>query len=132
MLMRTLVMVWFLTSAIALAATDIRLEQIIFREDPAFQCERANLAVHRDGRVYVSSGSTPSVLIHLDASGGGNLPKHNGSVPPSECQVVRVDLWEQWEKPTHIRGLRFGTIVGPAAYDKIRLGRSRADLENKE
>jgi hypothetical protein len=55
------------------AAGEIRLEQILSRENPAFQCERARLCVGRDGRVYLASGGTPSFVLRLDHDGRGKV-----------------------------------------------------------
>jgi outer membrane protein assembly factor BamB len=55
------------------AAAEIKLEQIISREDPAFQCERARLSTGRDGRVYLASGGTPSFVLGLDRDGRGKV-----------------------------------------------------------
>ncbi len=53
------------------SAAEIKLEQIISRENPAFQCENAGMTVGRDGRVYLASGGTPSFVMRLDRDGRG-------------------------------------------------------------
>jgi hypothetical protein len=58
----------------------------------------------------------------------GTVAKQVVDTPPADWQVVRVDLWELLQKPTRIRGLRFATIGGPAAFDQILLGRTPDDL----
>ncbi len=58
----------------------------------------------------------------------GAYAKKVADSPPRDWQVVRVDLWELLQHPTRIRGLNLGTIGGPAAFDQIRLGRTRDDL----
>ena len=47
-------------------AEEIKLEQIISREDPAFHCESAKLAIGRDGMIHLASGGTPSFVIRLN------------------------------------------------------------------
>jgi hypothetical protein len=48
--------------------------------------------------------------------------------PPTEWQVVRIDLWAQGKKPLRLRSINFGASGGGAAFDCIRLGRTEADL----
>src|SRR5580698_3057590 len=50
-------------------AGEIKLEQIISREDPAFHCEQARLSAGRDGRIYLASAGTPSYVMRLDRDG---------------------------------------------------------------
>jgi len=50
-------------------AGGVRLEQIISREDPAFNCARAVLAVGRDGRVYLASGGKHSFVLRISPEG---------------------------------------------------------------
>ena len=54
-MMRVLLAVSSILAAGHVAAAQIRLEQIISRENPAFQCEGARLCAGRDGRVYLAS-----------------------------------------------------------------------------
>ncbi|MBV8312221.1 MAG: hypothetical protein JO344_17715, partial [Planctomycetaceae bacterium] len=55
------------------AAAEIKLEQIVSRENPAFQCERARLGTSRDGWVYVASTTTPSYVLRFDRDGRGKV-----------------------------------------------------------
>jgi hypothetical protein len=82
--------------------------------------------------------------IYLRASEGhhggfaitaGTLPAPEGAKPivradrpPSEWQVVRVDLWSLYGRPVRIRSLALGTQGGGAAFDQILLGRREKDL----
>jgi outer membrane protein assembly factor BamB len=50
--------------------------------------------------------------------------------PLPEWQVVTFDLWEAFRKPTRLGTLVLGTVGGPAAFDRILLGRTRKDLMN--
>ena len=63
----------FILASGRLSAAEIKLEQIISRENPAFQCQRARLCVGRDGRVYLASGGTPSFVLRLDGNGLGKV-----------------------------------------------------------
>jgi hypothetical protein len=58
----------------------------------------------------------------------GTIPKKLGATPPTDWHVERVDLWELFKAPTHIRGLRLSTVGGPAAFDQILLGRTVDDF----
>ncbi len=51
------------------AAGEVKLEQIISREDPAFNCAAAELAVGRDGMVYLASGGQGSFVLRLSPEG---------------------------------------------------------------
>ena len=55
------------------AAAEIKLEQIISRENPAFQCERARLCAGRDGKVYLASSATPGYVLRFDRDGRGKF-----------------------------------------------------------
>jgi outer membrane protein assembly factor BamB len=55
------------------ARAEIRLEQIISREDPAFNCAKAALAVGRDGMVYLASGSHGSFVLRISPEGKDKL-----------------------------------------------------------
>lgn len=72
-MMRVLFAVSSILAAGHVAAAQIRLEQIISRENPAFQCERARLCAGRDGRVYLASCATPSFVLRLDRDGRGKV-----------------------------------------------------------
>ena len=58
----------------------------------------------------------------------GDTEKTITTTPPTEWQVVRINLWKELPQLTEIRRLRLGAIGGPAAFDKILLGRTEADL----
>jgi hypothetical protein len=45
--------------------------------------------------------------------------------------VVRVDLWPLLKQPQRIRSLSLGVGGGAAEFDRIRLGRTEADLAAK-
>ena len=47
----------------------VKLEQIISREDPAFNCAKAELAVGRDGWVYLASGGKGSFVLRISPEG---------------------------------------------------------------
>ena len=72
-MMRVLLAVSSILAAGHVAAAQIRLEQIVSRENPAFQCERARLCAGRDGRVYLASCATPSFVLRLDRDGRGKV-----------------------------------------------------------
>jgi hypothetical protein len=52
--------------------------------------------------------------------------------PPQDWQTVTIDLWtampEGQRRPWNIGGMTFGALGGPAAIDRIRLGRTQSDL----
>ena len=72
-MMRVLLAVSSILAAGHVAAAQIRLEQIVSRENPAFQCERARLFAGRDERVYLASCATPSFVLRLDRDGRGKV-----------------------------------------------------------
>jgi hypothetical protein len=89
------------------------------------------------------SPQTRGIMLRIDAEGYGNSlgcyageftpqdgmkPRKIADAPPTEWQVVRVDLWEVLKKPLRVRGLRLATRDGPAVFDQILLGRSEKDL----
>jgi len=49
--------------------SEVTLEQIISREDPAFNCSRGVMAVGRDGRVYLASGGKQSFVLRVSPEG---------------------------------------------------------------
>jgi hypothetical protein len=49
--------------------------------------------------------------------------------PPTEWQVVRVDLWALTKKPLRIQALGLGTAGGGVLFDQILLGRSEVELD---
>jgi outer membrane protein assembly factor BamB len=55
-------------------------------------------------------------------------PRKVADKPPGEWTVVRIDLWQVFQKPVRIRGLRLASTGGPAAFDQILLGRALKDL----
>jgi hypothetical protein len=50
-------------------AGEIKLEQIVSREDPAFRCAGARLSVGRNGRVYIASNAAAGFVLRLDRDG---------------------------------------------------------------
>ncbi len=48
--------------------------------------------------------------------------------PPTEWQVVRVDLWEVLKQPRRLHALSLGATGGGALFDRVLLGRTEADL----
>jgi len=68
------------------AIVQIELEQIISREDPKFNCERASLTIGRDGMVYLTSaGQDNGYILRVsrdgrDKLGGASVPAiHNAT-----------------------------------------------------
>ena len=68
------------------AAVPLKLQQIISREDPQFNCERASLTIGRDGMVYLASAGHDSGYIlrvsrdGQDKLGGASVPAiHNAT-----------------------------------------------------
>ncbi len=59
----------------------------------------------------------------------GAAVKRLADSPPRDWQVVRVDLWELFKRPTRIGSLSLGARGGPAAFDRIRLARTEQDLQ---
>jgi outer membrane protein assembly factor BamB len=55
-------------------------------------------------------------------------PRKVADSPPLAWKVVRVDLWEVFNKPVRIRGLRLASTGGSAAFDQIVLGQTEKDL----
>ena len=49
--------------------------------------------------------------------------------PPTEWQVVRVDLWTLAKRPLRIQAIGLAASGGGAVFDQILLGRSEADLD---
>ena len=50
-------------------AGQVTLEQIVSREDPAFDCARAVMAVGRDGRVYLANSGKESFVLRMSPEG---------------------------------------------------------------
>jgi hypothetical protein len=64
------------------------------------------------------------------------MHQESGSVP-LQWQTVTVDLWKllpenQRGKPLNIGSMTLGTVGGPVAIDRIRLGRTLEDLKEPE
>lgn len=53
----------------------------------------------------------------------GVQPKKVGESPPREWQVVRVDLWEVFRRPTRLQALTLSCRGGGAAFDRMVLKR---------
>lgn len=49
--------------------------------------------------------------------------------PPTEWQVVTVDLWELYGKEVRVQALSLSAFGGGAAFDRIELARTREDLK---
>ncbi len=73
------------------------------------------------------------------AEGVGNR-RRMAEQPASEWTTVRLDLWQIWqdgakdgkprsENPPAIRAIRFHSLGGGAAFDRLLLGRTEADLK---
>ena len=63
-----------------IAVAPLKLQQIVSREDPKFDCERASLTVGRDGMVYLTSAGHDSGYI-LRVSRDGRNKLGGASVP---------------------------------------------------
>jgi len=50
------------------------------------------------------------------------------ATPPQQWQVVRVDLWDLYQKPMRIQSMSLIAVGGGAAFDQIVLGRDEGDL----
>ncbi len=78
------------------------------------------------------------IAVHVGEptkSDGAVLHQASEAVP-FEWHTITVDLWEllpenQRGKPFNIGAMTIGTVGGPAAIDRIRLGRTREGLEGK-
>ena len=76
------------------------------------------------------------VAVHVGEatkSDGAVFHQATGAVP-FEWHTVTVDLWEllpenQRNKPFNIGAMSLGTVGGPAAMDRIRLGRTKENLQ---
>jgi hypothetical protein len=75
------------------------------------------------------------LAIHLGEAShfeGATAYQASASVP-YEWHTITIDLWQQLPenqrgKPFNIGAMSLGAIGGPAAIDKIRLGRTNEDL----
>jgi hypothetical protein len=75
------------------------------------------------------------VAVHVgepSKSEGATFHQASGAVP-IEWHTITVDLWEllpenQRGKPFNIGAMSLGTVGGPAAIDRIRLGRTKDEL----
>ena len=90
-----------------------------------------------------TSTETRGLSLRLGPHHGGGVVLHAGEVthfesvieskqaesPPAEWQTVRVDLWKLNGQPFSIRSLSLGAVGGGALFDRIRLSRSEADLQ---
>ena len=75
---------------------------------------------HRGG-VAVSAG-TPSRV-----EGAKELTA--AEKPPADWHVVTVDLWKAHGGPFRVDSFTLGAVGGPAAFDRVLLGRTEADLD---
>ena len=55
------------------AAEAVKLEQIVSREDPSFNCAASVMAIGKDGRLYFCSGGNSSYVLRTERDGGGKL-----------------------------------------------------------
>jgi hypothetical protein len=89
--------------------------------------------------VRVAPSHYGGIGIHLGVptpSEGAVMHQESGSVP-LQWQTVTVDLWKllpenQRGKPLNIGSMTLGTVGGPVAIDRIRLGRTLEDLKEPE
>ena len=89
--------------------------------------------------VRVGPSHYGGVAVHLGeptACEGAVQYQDSGTVP-LQWHTVTIDLWKQLPenqrgKPFNIGAMSLGTIGGPAAIDRIRLGRTLEDLQKKE
>ncbi|NQT37208.1 MAG: hypothetical protein HQ581_06950 [Planctomycetes bacterium] len=75
------------------AIAPIKLEQIISREDPKFNCARASLTIGRDGMVYLTSAGQDSGYI-LRVSRDGKDKLGGASVPAEFILYVESQINE--------------------------------------
>jgi hypothetical protein len=94
---------------------------------------RATASETRGTSLHLAGSQAGGVLLHA-----GEALKVDGAVaskvaaaPPREWAVVRVDLWPLLKQPQRIRSLSLGVGGGAAEFDRIRLGRTEADLAAK-
>jgi outer membrane protein assembly factor BamB len=92
-----------------------------------------SLAPQTTGMALLIGRSWPGGGINFVAGrhdwGQGVLAtKRVADKPPSDWQVVRVDLWELARQPLRIQCLSLAAVGGGAAFDQILLGRTEADL----
>jgi hypothetical protein len=59
----------------------------------------------------------------------GDVKRVLAAAPPLEWAVVRVDLWRAFGRPVRVRTLALEAVGGPAEFDRVRLGRTEADLK---
>jgi hypothetical protein len=58
----------------------------------------------------------------------GVVPKKVANQPPTDWEVVRVDLWDTFKKPIRVQMVGLSSRGGGAAFDQIVLGRTEKDL----
>lgn len=72
-------------------------------------------------RVSESHFGGHTVAVGEAAKFDGATVVSQGSRPPTEWTVVRVDLWSLAKKPFRVRSLSLGSAGGPARFDRLRL-----------
>ena len=82
------------------------------------------------GRAWPGGGYNLFAGEH-DWKEGVVASKKIADAPPSDWQIVTVDLWEMHKKPLRIQALSLAALGGGAAFDRIRLARSLEDLRGK-
>ena len=87
--------------------------------------QTTGLALSLQG-AWVVSGETPASIP------GHQLKKQHSPVPPTEWQLVRVDLWQLFDgKPPRIYAIGLAAQGGAAQFDRILLGRTLEDFPPK-
>lgn len=81
------------------------------------------LVLRLDGEAYGRSISCYAGDYKKEADALGHKV---ADAPPRDWTVYTVDLWEAFKKPVRIRGMRLAATGGPAGFDRVLLGRSRA------
>ena len=80
------------------------------------------------GRAWPGGGYNVFAGGH-DWKEGAVASKKIADAPPTEWQVVTVDLWEMHKKPMRIQALSLSALGGGAAFDRILLARTPEDLK---
>jgi outer membrane protein assembly factor BamB len=127
-----------LTSATAVASEE-KIEQIVSREDPAFNCARAVMAVGRDGQVYLASGGKHSYVLRVSPDGrdkfgavltdeaiGGATANAQGVMASAHAHfAARVSVHDaSFAKTDEARGFLVSDAVGWDAPAHVDVGAS--------